>query len=153
MPAALSLLVFALCLASAHAILLFSQLHQYSTAQIENDPFIEVFASSSAAIEGLHKEFLVLKVVEREKRSAISRLVQVEDRLQRTLQRYEIIEDEEELVKTRIRPSFSMHNRKWSYSIVFALIGQEDDVLMCLRELSKLGVERISSHPTINYLN
>lgn len=46
-----------------------------------------------------------------------------------------------------------MNNRKWSYSVVFALIGQEEDVLRCFRELSKLGVERLSSHPTINYLN
>lgn len=95
MPAALSLLVFALCLARSTSVLLFSHLHQYSRTQIENDPFIEVVASSSAAIEDLHKEFLVLKVAAREKRSAISRLVQVEDRLQRTLQRYEIIGDEE----------------------------------------------------------
>lgn len=32
-----------------------------------------------------------------------------------------------------MRPSFSMQNGKWAYSIVFAVIGQEEDVLMCFR--------------------
>lgn len=65
MPAALSLLVLALCLAAAHQTLLFSRLHKYTRAQIESDPYIEVTSSSSAAIEDLHKEFLVLKVIEK----------------------------------------------------------------------------------------
>jgi hypothetical protein len=57
----------------------------------------------------------------------------------RTLKKYDVMQDEE-LIKSITKPHFSSANRKWSYSMVFALVGEEEELIQCFRELSKFGI-------------
>jgi hypothetical protein len=71
----------------------------------------------------------------------------------RILIKNRIIPDEETLVKSRIKPQYLSKKRSWSFSTIFVIFGNEDELERCYRELSRIRIQRLSTRPSINFLN
>jgi hypothetical protein len=130
----------------------FEDLHRKSILEIGKDPYVQIHSSSSDRID-LHQEYLVFRVIEKEKRAAYIALTQLEERVVRVLKKHRIIIDDDALVKASIKPEFISKKRKWSFSLVFVIEGGQEEIEGCFKELTRLGVQRLSKHSTINFLN
>jgi len=64
-----------------------------------------------------------LKVIEKEKRLAYYKMIQIYEKIVKILKKYQLIPDEDSLVKTKIKPQFLTKKRKWSFSIIFVIGG------------------------------
>jgi hypothetical protein len=95
----------------------------------------------------------VLRVIEKDKRLADSKRTHLYDKMIEVLRSHDIIRDEQLLARAAMRPVFLSHSRKWAYTTIFAIVGEEGELANCRLELLKLGIERVDNHPSINFLN
>lgn len=67
--------------------------------------------------------------------------------------RHKIIPDENALVKSRIKPQYLSKKRSWSFSTIFVIFGSDKELERAGIQLSHLNVQRLHTHPSINFLN
>ena len=65
--------------------------------------------------------------------------------------RKNLIPDKDSLVQSRIKPQYLSKKRSWSFSIIFVVVGE--DIEEEVRQLSKLGIKKLNTRPSINFLN
>jgi hypothetical protein len=75
------------------------------------------------------------------------------ERVVKLLLRAGVIPDESTLVQSKIKPQYLSKKRSWQFSTIFALFGSSGELERCRSDLSRLGIQRLSTKPTINFLN
>lgn len=134
-------------------IISYRDLGHLTQREVEADPYVEVYESSTSKLNDLYREYFILKVVEKEKRLAYYKMTKIYEKVLKILKRFQLIPDEDSLVKTKIKPQFLSKKRRWSFSIIFVVGGEEDELTRCYRELIKVGIQKLSTHPSINFLH
>ena len=75
------------------------------------------------------------------------------DRVISLLVRQRVIPDEESLAKSKTRPKFLSKQKRWSFETIFAGYGRPAEVEKCSKQLARLGVKRLTTKPSISFLN
>lgn len=130
-----------------------SQLGELSGSLLETDPLIEIATPPSGTLHPSRMEYFQLRTIDRAKRAAYFQLLRLQQRVHRILRKYGLPPPPQPLAQTRLRPLFLSSRRKWSYSLIFAVGGSEEELGACEGELGRVGVERLQTHPSINFLH
>lgn len=131
----LRLIITTFFIISTYSIIKINDLHKYTIAQIDKDPYITVQASSSNELKGLNREFLIIRVISKQQKLANSKMLRIEEKANNILKKYGIINNEDLLVKSKFRPQFVGNLRKWLYSTIFAIKGPENTLQKCYNQL------------------
>lgn len=75
------------------------------------------------------------------------------ERVVRLLLRAGVIPDESTLVQSKIKPQYLSKKRSWQFSTIFAIFGSSPELERCRSDLGRLGIQRLSTKPSINFLN
>lgn len=145
----LALLQLSLC---AHDLY---ELGSLSQQQLEEDPLVEVEEASNNKTENnnILPNYYVIRSVHKEKKHAYMRMQALFKDALSFLLRNRIIPHEDSLVKSRIKPQYLAKKRSWSFSTIFVIFGNEQELEKCYKQFSRLRIQRLSTKPSINFLN
>jgi len=119
----LLLLLLTTTVLTAHISL--KTLSQMESNQLEDGQLVEVLHSSEGEKQDdVSREYYVMKVTERNKRSAYNNMKLLYERVVRILNKFKLIPNEGSLVKSKTKPLYSSNKRKWSFSTMFVLLGK-----------------------------
>lgn len=71
----------------------------------------------------------------------------------RILKKNKVIPHSNSLVQSKIKPQYLSKKRKWSFSMIFVIFGNQNELTRCSSELYKYGIQRLVTKPSINFLN
>lgn len=56
-------------------------------------------------------------------------------------------------MKSRIKPQYLSKKRIWSFSTIFVIFGDEEELERAYKQLFRIRVQRLNIRPSINFLN
>lgn len=147
----LTLALLQLCLA-AHSLY---ELGGLSQQQLEEEPLVEVEEASDNKTENnsIRPNYYIIKSMHKEKKHAYMRMQALFKEALSFLLRNRIIPHEDSLVKSRIKPQYLAKKRSWSFSTIFVIFGNEQELERCYKQFTRLRIQRLSTKPSINFLN
>jgi hypothetical protein len=89
----------------------------------------------------------------KDKKDAYSMIKNIYEHVLKILIKNKIIPAENSLVKTKIKPHYQSRKRTWVFSTIFVILGNQRELELAQNQLAKLGVQKLSTRPAINFLN
>ena len=139
---------------SGSAVFSLSQLDHLTASQLDEDDLVQVVQTSSTrSTTKLPKNYYIIKVIKKDKKECYYKIKQLYDFAVKILIQNKMIPQEDQLVKSKIKPQYLSKKRSWLFSIIFAIIGNEKELELTYNKLSRLGIQRLNTNPSINFLN
>lgn len=113
---------------------------------------VEVSGQSRAS-SSMSKHYYIVKVGRKDKKEAYNVIRKVFEKVVSILIHNKMIPDEGSLVKSKIKPQYQSKKRSWLFSTIFVVLGTQKELDKAFKDLSRIGVQRLQTKPTINFLN
>ena len=75
------------------------------------------------------------------------------DKVVGILKKHHIIPHQNGLVKSKIKPKYLIKKRMWSFPTIFVIYGNSNELEKCNKELTRFGIQKLMTKPSINFLN
>jgi hypothetical protein len=138
----------------AKGIVEFEELEKWSAGSLRDGQLVEVSHSSEISpSDQVKREYYVMKVSHRDKRTAYDNMKTLLERVVFILKRYKVIPHEDSLIKSKTKPKYLNKKRQWEFSAIFVILGNEIELSRCYGQLSRLGIQKLSARPSIYFLN
>ena len=130
------------------------QLRELETHRLLDGQEVEViYTSDSTPEDPLQREHYVIKSAHRNKRTAYLNMQSILARVVRILNRYKLIPHEGSLVNSKIKPQYLSKKRKWSFSAIFVVLGDDRELRKCDLQFRQLGINKLNVRPSIHFLD
>ena len=95
----------------------------------------------------------MIRSIHKEKKHAYMQMQSLFKNVLSFLIKHRIVPHEDSLVKSRIKPQFLSKKRSWTFSTIFVIFGNEEELDKCYKQFSRMRIQRLSTKPSINFLN
>jgi hypothetical protein len=99
------------------------------------------------------KDYYIIKVGRKNKKDAYNIIQKIFYKVVDILLKNKIIPDQSSLVKSKIKPQYQSKKRSWVFSTIFVVLGTQKELERAFKHLSRIGVQRLQTKPSINFLN
>ena len=130
------------------------ELKKTSPGDLADGQMVEVFHSSSTTDHHqAERSYFVIKVANRNKRTAYDTMNNLINRVVKTLTNYKLIPDENSLVQSKTKPQYLSKKRQWSFSTIFVILGSQKEIKQVHIQFKKYGIQKLNAKPSIHFLN